>query len=82
MVFPVPSYSLKQVAPCACDFEWTDENIDGAASVLLFYQYLETGDQDILDKIVQYNRDDCNAMVKLHEWIRALPDQGIDDATA
>ncbi len=72
-----PSYSLKEVE--------TFYNQDRAAevkqageSVLMFEQWLHDEDQELLDKIEAYNKEDCDSTLRLRDWLieqRALAEQ-------
>lgn len=58
---PVPSFSLKCVAP-ALGFTWRQEGFDAFDSMVYYWDYLEGGDQALIEKSVVYNEDDCRSM--------------------
>ena len=68
--FDKGSYSIKKVAP-AIGFNWKQEDVDAMESMVLYWEYLEDGDQSKMDKIIQYNKDDCEAMVAVDRWLQA-----------
>lgn len=68
--WPLPSYSLKEIATYL-GFKWRDETPSGALSIQWYNEYCETRDESILQRILEYNEDDCKASmvikVKLEE---------------
>ena len=67
----VPSYSIKEIEKLY-GFERTAEVSGGDESVVLFEQWLESGDDAILEGIRAYNEEDCRSTVALHEWLLGL----------
>jgi uncharacterized protein len=66
----VESYSLKTVETLY--FERPDGAVMTAGSSIVTYErYLETGDGALLDEIAAYNRDDCESLIGLREWLEA-----------
>ena len=60
---PVPTYSIKSVAP-ALGFNWRDEGkVDAFESMTLYWDFLKDGDKLKIKKAIDYNEDDCKAMV-------------------
>ncbi|MEJ7786867.1 MAG: TM0106 family RecB-like putative nuclease [Solirubrobacterales bacterium] len=63
-----PSYSIKKVE--AFYMEPREESVtDGEDSILMFEQWLDNGDQRLLDAIEQYNHVDCDSTLKLRDWL-------------
>ena len=62
----VGSYSLKAIAQYL-GFKWRDETPSGALSIQWYNNYLDTGDQKILDRILLYNEDDCIATMVIKD---------------
>jgi len=58
---PVSSYSIKSVAP-VCGFYWSQDDVDGQTAQLMYIDWLRTGDDTIIRKVEQYNREDVLAM--------------------
>lgn len=58
---PVPTYSIKSVAPFL-GFDWRQEDVGAFESMVLYWDYLE-GDEEGIKKAVLYNEDDVRAMV-------------------
>jgi len=58
---PVPSFSLKCVAP-ALGFTWRQEGFDAFDSMVCYWDYLEGKDEALVDRCLVYNEDDCRAM--------------------
>ena len=67
-ILPVYFYSLKDVAKYL-GFKWQAEDAGGAESVVWYNDWLKTGDQKIMDKIIKYNEDDVKATLFLKEWL-------------
>jgi len=67
-VLPIYFYSLKDVAKYL-GFKWEAEDAGGAESVVWYNDWLKTGDQKIMDKIVKYNEDDVRATLFIKEWL-------------
>jgi uncharacterized protein len=67
----VESYSLKKVE-ALYGFTREAEAKGGAESTVLFEQWLELGDQSLLDAIALYNEEDCRSTLALHEWLLSL----------
>lgn len=71
VAMPVSSYSLKTVAR-ELGFEWTGETDNAADSMVEYDLYQQDGDPRRLDRIVQYNADDCYATVTIRDWLLDL----------
>jgi predicted RecB family nuclease len=69
--WPVSSYSLKTLATYL-GFKWRDETPSGALSIQWFNKYLETKDESILKRILEYNEDDCKATMVLKDKLEKL----------
>jgi predicted RecB family nuclease len=65
----IPSYSIKVVEELY-GFERTAEVSGGSESVVNFEEWLETGEQELLDEIRDYNEEDCRSLHELHLWLR------------
>ena len=69
--WPVGSYSIKSLAQYL-GFEWRDPTPSGALSIQWFNSYLATKDPALLNRIRQYNEDDCRAMLVLKDALIQL----------
>ena len=72
-VLPVSSYSLKAVAHWL-GFKWNIENSDGAKALLWWRQYQgsikrKSIDRKTMQRIINYNLDDCLATLKITKWL-------------
>lgn len=66
--WPVGSYSLKALAQYL-GFSWRDKTPSGALSIQWFNDYIKTRDENILNRILLYNEDDCKATMVLKDGI-------------
>ena len=71
IIWPTSSLSIKALAKFL-GFQWRDTDPSGAASVQWFHQWVETGDIDIWNRILEYNEDDCRAMRVLADALRQI----------
>lgn len=69
--WPTRDHSIKTLAKYL-GFEWRDADPSGAASIEWFHRWVETGDPDIRQRILDYNEDDCRATRILLDGIRTL----------
>jgi len=66
---PAPSFSLKAAAP-AFGFQWRQDDCGAMDSMVYFNNWLKTGDDELLNKILIYNEDDCKAMLYLENKLK------------
>lgn len=66
---PAPSLSLKAAAP-AFGFNWRQQDCGAMDSMVYFTNWLKTGDQALLDKVLMYNEDDCKAMLYVEDYLK------------
>ncbi len=64
--WPLGSYSIKEIAQYL-GFRWRDESPSGALSIQWFNTYLETRNPKDLQRILDYNEDDCKATMVLKD---------------
>jgi predicted RecB family nuclease len=69
--WPLGSYSIKAIAQYL-GFSWRDKTPSGALSIQWFNEYLEKKDEKILQRILDYNEDDCIATMVLKDEIEKL----------
>ena len=63
--WPTFSYGIKFIAKQIC-FSWRGADSSGANSIVWYNNFLsDPHRKDILERILQYNEDDCWAMVRL-----------------
>ena len=69
-VLPTLGYGLKEVSKYI-GFKYTDEDPGGAQSIAWFqdYQRDPTVNAGLKERILAYNRDDCEATKAVHEWL-------------
>lgn len=69
--WPTWDHSIKTLAKFL-GFSWRDTNPSGAASIEWYDRFVETGDRALLQRILDYNEDDCRAMIVLLDAIRDM----------
>ena len=60
VIFPMPSYSLKSIAPYL-GFKWRMHDINAQQSLVLYLDYIKNNNQEAIQKILVYNEDDVIA---------------------
>ena len=65
------SYSIKEIEKLY-DFVRTADVSGGDESVVRFEEWVETGDDTILEDVERYNEEDCRSTFELHEWLRSI----------
>jgi uncharacterized protein len=63
------SYSIKKVRTFFMEGAGRGAVSDGGDSILQFEQFRITGNQALLDAIVDYNREDCVSTIMLRDWL-------------
>jgi len=71
-IFPLYFYSIKDIAKFL-NFKWRHEKAGGGQSIFWYETWLETGDRNVLQDIVNYNEDDVRATEFLHSWLISFP---------
>ena len=69
--WPTRDFSIKSLAKYL-GFNWRDTHPSGAASIEWFHRWVETGDPEIRQRILDYNEDDCRATRVLRDAIEGL----------
>ncbi len=65
--WPLSSYSIKEIATYL-GFSWRDKEPSGANSIKWYNEFVESGDQNIMSRILEYNEDDCIATRVVRDW--------------
>ena len=68
--FPVPGTGLKAVARWM-GFEWRHSDVGALSSIVLYQEYVDDpeANHDKLEKVLDYNRDDCEATAVVKDWL-------------
>ena len=66
---PAPSFSLKAAAP-AFGFNWRQDDCGAMDSMVYFTNWLKTGNDELIKKVLMYNEDDCKAMLDLENKLK------------
>lgn len=70
--WPTYSYGIKQIAK-QIGFKWRDADPSGANSIAWYNEYLANpSNAAALTRILQYNEDDCRAMVALKDYFASM----------
>jgi uncharacterized protein len=72
-----PGYGLKELEGFL-DFRREAEIKDGGTSIVVFEQWMQTGDDELLRRLDEYNREDCIATLLLRDWLLELRQEAID----
>ncbi len=67
-ILPIKNYSLKTVANWI-GFKWQGKNVSGSKALFWWIQYNETLNKTFLQKIIEYNKDDCLATLNIANWL-------------
>ena len=62
------SYSIKEIEKLY-DFKRTGDILKGDVSEEFYIQWMENKNQDLLDKIEEYNKQDCVSTFRLRKWL-------------
>lgn len=69
--WPVSSYSLKTLASYL-GFQWRDKTPSGAMSIQWFNEYLVKKEDSLIQRILEYNEDDCKATMILKDAMEKI----------
>lgn len=70
VIFPLYFYSIKDIAKSKfLNYKWRHPKAGGAQSIFWYEKWLETGDKQVLQDIIDYNEDDVIATEYLHQWL-------------
>ena len=74
VIMPVTGYSLKNIAR-ALGYRWKDKTASATQSMCWYSSYLETKDKRFIDLSIQYNKDDCYALMLVKNWLASLKEK-------
>jgi uncharacterized protein len=69
--WPLSSYSIKAIAQYL-GFTWRDESPSGALSIQWYNEYLTQHEDHLLQRILDYNEDDCKATMVLKDYLAGI----------
>lgn len=73
VVLPLYFYSIKDIAKSPfVNFKWRHAKAGGGQSIFWYERWLETGDRQVLQDIIDYNEDDVRATEHVHLWLNCL----------
>ncbi len=72
-----PTYTngLKDIA-FHLGFVWSDEKASGLQSIFWRYKWELTNDSEFKSKLLKYNIEDCNALLRIKNWLQSLSGSG------
>ena len=70
------SYSIKAIEKLY-GFVRVADVAGGDESVVRFEEWVETGDDAILEEVERYNEEDCRSTYGLHEWLLSIRPEGV-----
>src|SRR5690606_5208894 len=65
------SYSIKKLEPLYMEAR-SAEILDAGSSIVEYERWLQEQDQQILDDLEEYNRDDCHSTQLLRDWLEGV----------
>ena len=68
---PTYSNSLKEIARFI-KFEWSEKDASGLQSTVWRYKWEMSRDKNLKHKILQYNIEDCMALIRVKEWLTGI----------
>ena len=71
--WPLGSYGIKSIAQYL-GFKWRDETPSGALSIQWFNEYLTTKNEALLNRVLEYNEDDCKATMVVKDYLKQRMD--------
>lgn len=76
LILPVSGYSLKNIAKLL-GFRWKNKEASAMQSMCWYSSYIETKDRSFLDLSIQYNEDDCLALMHIKNWLISLKEKKV-----
>ena len=68
--FPTYGNGLKEVA-AYIGYKWKHADVNAMESIALYFQYVQNpaANKDKLEKVIDYNKDDCTATMLIKDWL-------------
>jgi len=68
--FPTYGNGLKEIAPYI-GYKWKHADVNAMESIALYFQYVQDpiANKEKLDKVIDYNKDDCMATMIVKDWL-------------
>ncbi len=68
--FPTYGNGLKQIA-AYIGYKWKHADVNAMESIALYFQYIQdpTKNKEKLEKVIDYNQDDCTATMLIKDWL-------------
>ena len=68
ITFPTTKNGLKEIAQYL-GFQWRHKDVNAQESMAWYFEFMEKGDKEKLQKIIDYNEDDCRATLIIKDWL-------------
>lgn len=72
---PTYSNSLKEIARFL-QFEWSEKDASGLKSTLWRYNWELSNSDELKNKLITYNLEDCEALIVVKDWLIRIPGTG------
>jgi uncharacterized protein len=68
--FPTYGNGLKQIA-AYIGYKWKHADVNAMESIAMYFQYIQdpTKNKEKLEKVIDYNQDDCTATMLIKDWL-------------
>jgi len=68
VTFPTTKNGLKEIAKYL-GFKWRHKDVTAQESMAWFLEFMDNGDKEKMQKIIDYNEDDCKATMIIKDWL-------------
>jgi uncharacterized protein len=61
-------------------YKWKHPDVNALESIALYFQYVENPDKnkDKMQKVIDYNEDDCRATMLVKDWLKRSASDNIE----
>ena len=68
--FPTYGNGLKEIAPYI-GYKWKHQEVDAKEAIAIYLQYVKDkeANKDKMQKVIDYNNDDCEATLLIKDWL-------------
>jgi len=69
VTFPTTKNGLKEIANFL-GFKWRHKDVNAQESMVWYFDFMENNDTEKMQKIIDYNEDDCRATMLIKDWLK------------